>query len=346
MKVNKPLYKFFLLAGILFAATSFAQDAVADNMLVYQRAVGGWPKHIGEEKIDYTKALSPAEKAGVLDDKGRNDATIDNNATSKEILYLIKAYKKTGHKDYLEAAQNGIRYLLVMQKGNGGFPQFYPDSSLYRGQITYNDNAMVNALNILWDVAYGKNGFDAVDTSLKAPSKTAVEKGIDCILNTQIKVNGKLTVWCAQHDKKTLAPVKARAFELVSLSGQESVGIVEFLMKVEHPSERIKESIKSAVQWFEAAKIKGYKYVDVDDKSQPKGKDRVIQKEDASVIWARFYDIDTARPFFSGRDGVKKWSVAEIEVERRTGYAWYGTWPQGLLDTEYPAWKAKNKMGA
>src|SRR5690349_6006805 len=68
-------------------------DYVADNMLVFQRSVGGWPKHIGEVKIDYTKKLSPAEKAGIADDIGRNDATIDNNATTKEIRYLVAAYK-------------------------------------------------------------------------------------------------------------------------------------------------------------------------------------------------------------------------------------------------------------
>jgi len=33
-----------------------------------------------------------------------------------------------------------------------------------------------------------------------------------------------------------------------------------------------------------------------------------------------------------------KRTIAEIEVERRTGYAWYGTWPQKLIDKKYPAW--------
>ncbi|HVF81895.1 MAG TPA: pectate lyase, partial [Flavisolibacter sp.] len=137
------------------AFSLYAQDVQADRMLLYQRSVGGWPKHINEVKVDYAKPLSEGEKAGVLDDKFRNDATIDNNATTKEIRYLLKAYKQSSNKEYLKAAENGVRYLLLMQKDNGGFPQFYPDSSNYRGQITYNDNAMINALNILWDVAYG-----------------------------------------------------------------------------------------------------------------------------------------------------------------------------------------------
>ena len=52
--LNKIKYG-FVLAAVLFSASIFAQDYVADNMLAYQRSVGGWPKHIGETKIDYTK---------------------------------------------------------------------------------------------------------------------------------------------------------------------------------------------------------------------------------------------------------------------------------------------------
>jgi hypothetical protein len=36
---------------------------------------------------------------------------------------------------------------------------------------------------------------------------------------------------------------------------------------------------------------------------------------------------------------VAKHDLAEIGYERRNGYAWLGTWPQRLLEQEYPAWK-------
>jgi PelA/Pel-15E family pectate lyase len=327
--------------AILFSTALHAQDAVADNMLVHQRSVGGWPKQINQQKVDYTKALTPAEKAGVLAGAGGKDATIDNNATSKEIRYLVKAYKQTGNKAYLESAEKGIRFLVKMQNGQGGFPQYYPDSSLYRGQVTYNDNAMINALDVLWDVTRGMEGLEVVDPSLKAPAQAAIDKAIDCILKTQVVVAGKLTAWCTQYDSKTLQPAKARAFELPSLSASESVGIVAFLMKQEQPSAEVKAAITAAVDWLRSVKIEGYKFTDIQDATQPKGKDRVLLPEAGSVLWARFYDIETGKPFFCGRDGVKKWSVAEIEHERRTGYAWYGTWPRKLLEKDYPAWQKK-----
>jgi len=58
-------------------------------------------------------------------------------------------------------------------------------------------------------------------------------------------------------------------------------------------------------------------------------------------LWSRFSDLQTSKSFLANRDGKKVYALAEVERERRTGYDWYGTWPQSLLDAEYPAWKAK-----
>lgn len=328
---------------VLLQKVVVAQDAVADNMLMFQRSYGGWPKHYQEKAIDYKRQYDEVEKATIADEIGRNDATIDNNATTKEIYYLAKAYKKYHNPKYLIAGEKGIRYLLKAQYKNGGWPQFYPDTSLYRSEITYNDNAMINVLQLLQDVVLGKNEMDVVDDSLKPLSKKAIEKGIDCILKTQVKVNGKLTVWCAQYDAVSLKPAKARAFELVSLSGAESVGIVEFLMELPKPSQAIKDAINAAITWFNASKIVGYNFVDVPAPGTPKGKDRQLVQDANSTIWARFYDIETNEPFFSGRDSKRKKDVKDIEYERRNGYAWYGTWPAQLLAKKYPNWVLKNQ---
>jgi PelA/Pel-15E family pectate lyase len=272
----------------------------------------------------------------------RKDCTIDNGATIKEIRHLAKAYKQHNKSSYLNAVNKGIRYLLKAQYPIGGWPQYYPDSSLYRGQITYNDNAMVNVLNLLYDAAHRTNDLDIVAPCYLPGIKDAVNRGINCIILTQVKVNGKRTAWGTQYDQKTLKPAMARKFELPSLSANETVGIVKFLMRLDRPSTEVKQSITAAVDWLDKVKIKGYRYIDIDDPSQPKGKDRVIQPDATSTIWARFYEIETNEPFFTGRDSVKKKKVSEIDVERRTGYAWYGTWPQKLLDRDYPEWVKKH----
>ena len=323
----------------MLVKSGVAQDLVADNMLLFQRNYGGWPKHYKEEKIDYKKEYSAVEKATIQDESNRNDATIDNDATTKEVRYLIKVYHQSKNKKYLTAAENGIKYLLKMQYKNGGFPQFYTDLSSYRHEITYNDNAMINAMNVLYDVAFRRNGFDAVDSNFIKPSKNAVAKGVDCILKTQVKVKGKLTVWCAQHDEKTLKPAKARAYELPSLSGSESVGVVKFLMRYEQQTPEVIKAVEAAIQWFNKSKIIGYKYEEIPDSTLPKGRDRGIIPEAGNVLWARFYDIEANEPFFCGRDGIKRKNVSEIEYERRNGYGWYGTWAKDLLEKDYPNWK-------
>ncbi len=342
-KFNWLLYT---VTGLILAFSASAQtiDPIAENMLVYQRSIGGWPKAVNMIPVNYEKTLSEQEKLTIKADSLHDDSTIDNKATSREIIYLVKAYGTTQNKRYLDAAEKGIGYLFKAQYANGGWPQYYPEHNLYRGQVTYNDNAMINVLDILQDIVEGANGFNVVAASDKPKAVAAVAKGVDCILKTQVVVDGQLTVWCAQYDEKTLKPAKARAFELISLSGSESVGITEFLMRIKNPSPEIQRAVKSAVAWFEKSKIVGYNFVFVDDPAQPKGKDRVFVKDPASTIWARFYDVKTNEPFFTGRDSMPKKTIAEVEVERRTGYAWYGTWPEKLLSKKYPAWLKSNHL--
>ncbi|MEN9684743.1 MAG: hypothetical protein RLZZ28_529 [Bacteroidota bacterium] len=315
-------------------------DTIAENMLLYQRAIGGWPKAVNEIKVDYKARLTETDKKNIRNDSLHNDATIDNNATSKEIRYLVNAYKKTGNEKYLAAAEKGIYYCLLAQRNNGGWPQYYPDSSLYRGQITFNDDAMINVMDILQDIVEGKKGFELVGKYLVSLSANAIQRGVACILKTQIKTGNQLTAWCAQYNPKTFEPEMARKFELASLSGSESVGIIRFLMRLPNPSPQIKESVMAAVEWLGMVKITGYSFGDITNADGKK--DRVLQSSPNNSIWARFYEIGSNKPIFSGRDSIKKYDVKEIESERRNGYAWYGTWPKNLLEKEYPEWAKKN----
>jgi PelA/Pel-15E family pectate lyase len=103
-------------------------------------------------------------------------------------------------------------------------------------------------------------------------------------------------------------------------------------------------AVDGAVAWFEAAKLKGIKVTQVSDPQAPRGTDRRIVAEPmAPPLWARFYDLASNRPIFCDRDGVPKANLADIGYERRNGYAWLGTWPEALLEKEYPAWKQKQK---
>lgn len=319
---------------------ALAQDEAAERMLIAQRSYGGWSQPNGNP-FDYTKPLSVTQEQLFRAEKNKLDATIDDDATTKEIRYLVKAYSQTQNPAYKNAAEQGIRYLLRAQNDAGGWGQFYPDTSGYHKHITYNDHAMINVMWVLRYTADGTEGFGLLDQALVSPAQQALQRGLECILRTQYVQNGQLTVWCAQHDRRTLLPAKARAFELATLSGNESVGIVEYLMSIEQPSEAVKQAISAAVGWFERSKIGGIRIEDVPDPAKPKGKDRIVVPDATSTLWARFYDLQTNQPIFVGRDSQPKASLAEIEHERRIGYAYYGTWPKKLLEKGYPKWAEK-----
>ena len=124
------------------------------------------------------------------------------------------------------------------------------------------------------------------------------------------------------------------------------MGIVQFLMEIEDPSPEIVEAIDGAVTWFQQAKLTGIRQVEKPDLSLPKGRDKIVVSDaDAPPLWARFYEIGANRPIFCGRDGVIKYRLAEIEHERRVGYAWYTQAPAKLLQRDYPAWKARRTEG-
>jgi PelA/Pel-15E family pectate lyase len=119
---------------------------------------------------------------------------------------------------------------------------------------------------------------------------------------------------------------------------------VRFLMTIEKPDARVVDAIESAVTWFEQTRLTGIKVVEKPDPSLPRGFDRVVvQEPQAPPLWARFYEIGTNRPIFSGRDSVIKSSLAEIEHERRTGYQWYSGRAAKLLSDDYPVWRANRK---
>jgi len=112
-------------------------------------------------------------------------------------------------------------------------------------------------------------------------------------------------------------------------------------MSIKDPPPAIVDSVESAVRWFEESELKGIKWIEKADASQPGGVDRVVVKDPNASTWARFYEIGSNRPIFSGRDGVVKYELAQIEHERRTNYNWYVDEPAKLLKRDYPAWRKR-----
>jgi PelA/Pel-15E family pectate lyase len=315
---------------------------IANNLLKFQNADGGWPKNIDWlGKLEYDevwKRLSNLEKR----------STCDNRNTYTQIEYLSKVYTETNEDKYRDGAVKGLNFILSTQKENGGWRGADVDA------ITFNDELMTGIMNLFLDIQEGRPYFNWIDKDLKIKIEESLRKAIDVTLNCQIMVNNKKTGWCQQHDNQTLLPVKARSYELPSIASLETTSVVEFLMRLEYPDQKIIEAIDGAVAWLEKSKIYGIRLerIKVDNRdindSYKRYDVKVIEDENAKPIWARYYEIETNTPFFCNRDGIKVYTLEEVDQERRIGYAWYGYWPENLLTKKYPFWRervSENKSG-
>ena len=287
------------------------------------------------------QTLTDEEKMSLLEFKSSyKDCTTDNGATITEMTFLSRIYGQIPDEKYKKAFLLGLDYLLQAQYDNGGWPQFYPLKKGYSRHITFNDNSMANIMTLLYEIISNSGYFSIKpDSATIIHAQTAFDKGIVCILNTQYIQNGVPTGWCAQHDETTLLPARARSYELPSLSGKESAGLVLLLMKIEDPSDQIRAAVEYAVNWFENTKISGLKIERYKTENGLREK-RIVPDTTAPAIWPRFMELEDNTPFFCDRDGIKRSSLDQISQERRNGYNWYTTDPQKVLD-DYPAWKDK-----
>lgn len=319
---------------------------IGDNILLFQKSNGGWPKN-----YDVFAVLTDAQKDSVARSRDKiKESTFDNGSTYTQIAALAIVYHATHTEKYKAAAIKGLDYLLSAQYKNGGWPQFYPLSSGYSREITFNDGAYEGIMNLLKNIIDQEPQYDFITDSYRNRIKVAYDKGIDCIVKTQINDNGKPTAWCQQYDEVTLQPAWARKFEPPSICNKESADLVIFLMGIDHPDKKIVEAVQNAVAWFNDSKITNTRVNTVpaprmETPFRISTTDRVVVADlTAPPIWTRYYELKTHKPLFCNRDSKVVYSLAEVLRERRDGYAWYTYSPQQVLD-KYPAWQKKWAVG-
>jgi PelA/Pel-15E family pectate lyase len=318
---------------------------ITENLLLYQRSNGGWPPN-----KDPLRILNEAERAQELAARNERDTSFDNRNTYPQIDYLASVYQQTRDDRHRDAALRGIEFILASQYPNGGWAHSPPGTGDYRAHITFMDEVMPGVLSLLRRIATDQNLYGFIDKKLRRRVHKALRMGDSLVLKLQIMVDGQPTVWAGQYDRNTLQPVAARSYELPGLVSWESVAVVRYLMSIEKPDRKIIQAIEAAIAWFEHSKIHGIRIEKIP--TEPVKFDyyssnydvKVIGDKTAPPIWARFYEIETNRPFMANRDGSKVYTLAEVERERRTGYSWYNYYPAELLEKDYPAWHVRLKL--
>lgn len=354
---------------------------------VYQNEDGGWAKTNTEYDLLedsfarlYTKGYS----------------TVDNGATHGHMKFLSRIIRLSkenpelfaGYETQLSAIEKGFwkaaKYMCDSQNNNGGWPQYYPYGIGYFRNITFNDNAMPDLMESIYalsndkgltdnelceDYAWARDEIKAqtnpyvLELGIKHDTlKEVWDNGLDFVIRAQVVIDGIKTGWAQQYDpdEKNPVPAGGRAFELPSVSPDESLTMVKVLANIVNPSKEVKDAITSYVNWINSVGITGYGVYNIADRTRELGTDRLILKDGSTTKqFGRFYGLDTTGEYygftkaqmankmtdskfyeiFAGRDSVAQLSMNYGMGERRIGYSYVKTKADVNATAVYNTWK-------
>lgn len=282
-----------LLEGTLDVTTS-----VADLIVALQNEDGGF------QVLPDNYEMSQKETGlGSMKDV----SSVYNGATTSELKYLAKYITANKPEDskYQDAFVKGIKYLLTTQHDNGGWSMNPGSGSGFNANIEVGNKAMTEVLTLLSDIAI-LNNQDYV-FARKAMNvdeiKSAVEKGNDFIVKSQISNNNKKSGWATQYDKSGNVTM-GHTYERESVSSYTTKDVIDYLMTIHNPSQDIKDAVESAYSWLKDVKIADKEQKVVKDTSVNNGFD--VYLVDGSGTWASNYVYDKAtdsyRPLYSDVD--------------------------------------------
>lgn len=322
---------------------------VADVIVSFQTPAGGWSKNqprtgaLRQPGQPYapdnvSKYLAADDFDTPRDPHWNYVGTLDNDATITELRFLARvAGQVPGPESEAWRASflRGVRYLLAAQFPNGGWPQVWPLEGGYHDAITYNDDAVTEAAELLTDVANAQGDYAFAPADLRKQAAAAAERAVTVVLATQVVVGGKRTIWAQQHDALTLKPVAGRNFEPAELSTEESADLLVYLMSLPKPSPALVAAVHAGADYLAANAIYDQAWTGGKD---TEGGRRLVPKPGAGPIWARYYAAAANTPIFGDRDKTIHDDVNELTLERRNGYSWFNTSPKKALDA-YAVWK-------
>ena len=324
-----------------FGLDGIDNPAALHAVLSYQTVLGGWSKRTDMQQVRKPGQLAGSEPAYI--------PTFDNGATSTQMRWLAAYHPKASAADQAKihtALTQAVQFVLRAQYPNGGFPQSYPLRGGYHDAVTLNDNVMTDLLNLLWDLA-NLSDYHWLPADLRTSAQAGFDKGVHWLVQAQVLVDGKRTVWTAQHHPLTGAPVAARKFEQISLVSSESAAVLQLLLdkaldknlqkdlekKQSNPG--VLPALCSGIAWLQQHQIRDKIWQRHDTGS------KLVEKKGAQ-LWARFYSLPQQQPVFFDRDGQVYSDVDQLSLERQQGYGWYQTNAKGVLK----AWQKQPELAA
>ncbi len=234
----------------------------------------------------------------------RRVSTLDDNVTQAAARLLMRVDRALRFQDpkIHEAARFALDGLVKAQYPNGAWPQrydsfpdpkqfpvkqaSYPESwqrtwpgSNYQGHYTFNDNSIVDAIDLMLEATriYDEPRYLA-----------AAEKGGDFIILAQMP--DPQPGWAQQYDKD-MHPAWARRFEPPSITGGESQSAMQILLVLyrETGKKKYLQPLSRALDYYRRSSLPDTeKFSEHRARACPQG----------TTCLARFYELTTNRPLY------------------------------------------------
>jgi pectinesterase len=184
---------------------------------------------------------------------------------------------------------------------------------------------MVDAVRLLRHVARGDFAF--VADSVRRRAGDSLARGVDCILRSQVLVDGRRTGWGAQHDPLTFVPISAANGEPAALSAWDSPGVLEFLLEEDPEDPRVAASVRGAAAWMRETMLWGIM-------ASPELRPEPSPGE--GPLWAHFYEIGSNRAVYAGAERTVRYGWRELP-DSLWGLGWFTRNPGPVL-ARYDRW--------
>ena len=210
--------------------------------------------------------------------------------------------------------------LLRAQFPNGCWPAVYPLRGDSTDAATFDDAVMVGVLRLLGRVAGGEVPFVGVE--LRGRAGAGVDRGVRCVVDGQVVVDGRRTAWSVWHDPLTLAPRGG------VLSAADGAALLGYLVELETDHPPVLAAVRQGAGWVRETMLWGI--------ARRPGEPPVATPG-AGPLWAASYEMGSNRGLYpAGPEAGYDWRA----VPARTWHAdWLTDAPAEVL-RRYDEWSA------
>jgi pectinesterase len=270
-------------------------------------------------------ALPAAERQAwerYVETSRRQMAIAPDAVSPDQLRFLVFASRTRADARFLR----GLDGLLLAQFPNGCWPLAYPLIGGAADAAWFGDDATVGVLRLLRDVARGDHTF--VGDGRRRRARESLERGIRCVLDSQVVVDGRRAGWSAIHDPLTLAPFGLRSDP--GLAAAATAGVIGFLMEQDSDDPRVAAAVHGGAAWMRETMLWGLAYTPHQEPVPTPG---------AGPLWARDYETGWNRPLFPLAEGEAGNDWRRVPASAWTRDDWLTDAPAWVL-AQYDRWTA------